>query len=260
MPLLLKPLQWIYVIYAFALFVGIMLLLFPFVLIASLFGRIKGGNMIYRLCMIWGDLWFFLVGIRHKNYFEQPLNPRQQYIFVGNHISYLDAPLLVKTIRRPIRALGRIELSNMPVFGFIYRSVVVIVDRSNAAHRAKSVRNLKSIISKGISIIVMPEGTFNMTSQPLKEFYDGAFRVAIETQTPLKPFLLLDAYDRLHYRHLFTLTPGKSRAVFLEDVPVDGLTSDDISLLRQKVQDLMSRKLMEYNASWINTSVPGLKS
>jgi 1-acyl-sn-glycerol-3-phosphate acyltransferase len=55
MRLLLRPLQWIYCIYAFLLFIGIMLLLFPFILIASLFGNITGGNMIYRICMLWGD-------------------------------------------------------------------------------------------------------------------------------------------------------------------------------------------------------------
>jgi len=250
---LLKPLQWLYCIYALLLFVGIMLLLFPFVIIASFFGRIKGGNMIYRLCMLWGDIWFFLIFIWHRNYYEQPLDKSKQYIFVGNHISYIDAPLLVKTIRRPIRALGRIELSKTPVFGYIYRRVVVIVDRGDAAHRAKSVRNLKSVINKGVSIIIMPEGTFNMSPKPLKDFFDGAFRVAIETQTTIKPFLLLNAYDRMHYRNLFTLTPGKSRAVFLEEVSVEGLTLNDVSLLRQKVYDLMDKKLREYKATWIKT-------
>lgn len=255
MKLLLKPLQWIYCIYALGMFIGIMLVLFPFVLIASLFGRIKGGNMIYRLCTLWADIWFFSVFIYHKNYYEQVPDKNKQYIFVGNHISYIDAPLLAKTIRRPIRALGRIELSKTPVFGFIYRSVVVIVDRSDALHRAKSVRNLKSVISKGVSLIVMPEGTFNMTDKPLKNFYDGAFRVAIETQTTLKPFLLLDPYDRMHYKNLFTLTPGKSRAVFLHEVPVDGLTLEDLPYLKQKVYDIIEKKLIEYKASWINPSI-----
>lgn len=253
MKVLLKPLQWIYCIYALTTFIAIMLLIFPFALVAALFGRITGGNMVYRLCMIWGDIWFFLIFIYHKNFYEQPLDKNKQYIFVGNHISYIDAPLLVKTIRRPIRALGRIELSNMPVFGFIYRSVVVIVNRSDAEHRKKSVRNLKSVISKGVSIIVMPEGTFNMGSTALKDFYDGAFRVAIETQTPLKPFLLLDAFDRMHYRHLFTLTPGKSRAVFLHEVLVDGLTLDDVPLLKQRVYELIEKKLIDYKATWIKT-------
>ena len=251
--LFLKPLQWLYCIYALLLFIVLMLLIFPFALIAALFGRIRGGNMIYRLCILWGDIWFFLVFIHHKNIYEHSPDKEKQYIFTGNHISFIDAPMLVKTIRRPIRALGRIELSKTPVFGFLYRSVVVIVDRSNAEDRAKSVKNLKSVIKKGVSIIIMPEGTFNMTGMPLKNFYDGAFRVAIETQTTIKPFLLLDAYDRMHYRHLFSLTPGKSRAVFLEDIPVNGMEIEDLPVLKQKVFDLMERKLIEYKASWITS-------
>ena len=203
--------------------------------------------------MLWGDIWFFLIFIRHKNYYEQELEKDKQYIFVGNHVSYIDAPLFVKTIRRPIRALGRIELSKTPVFGYIYRRVVVIVDRGDAGYRAKSVRNLKSVIRKGVSIIIMPEGTFNMTTRPLKSFYDGAFRIAIETQTTIKPFLLLDAYDRMHYRHLFTLTPGKSRAVFLQEIPVKGLTLEDVPALKQKVYATMEKKLVEYKASWIKS-------
>ena len=42
-----------------------------------------------------------------------------------------------------------------------------------------------------------------MTPDPLKDFYDGAFRVAIDAQMPIKPFLLLDMYDRLNYRSVF---------------------------------------------------------
>ena len=119
---LFKPFQWLYSIYALVLFVGIMLIFFPFMLIASLFGKINGGNLIYRLCMLWGDIWFFLIFIFHRNYFEQPPEKDKQYIFVGNHISFLDAPLIVKTIRRPIRALGKTEMGKVPVFGFIYKS------------------------------------------------------------------------------------------------------------------------------------------
>ena len=251
---LLKPFRWLYCIYALLLFIGIMLLLFPFILIASMFGRITGGNMIYRICMLWGDVWFPLVFIFHRNYFEQPLEKNKQYIFVGNHISYLDAPLIVKTIRRPIRALGKTEMGRVPVFGFIYKYAVVRVDRGNADNRAKSVRNMMSILKKGISIVVFPEGTFNMTPNPLKDFYDGAFRVAIDTQMPIKPFLLLDAYNCMNYKSIFSLTPGKSRAIFLEEIPVEGLTQKDVAVLKQKVYELMDRKLREYKAAWIKES------
>jgi len=93
MKALLKPLQWIYCIYALVIFVAIMLLIFPFVLFASFFGRIKGGNMTIRLCMIWADLWFLLIFIWQKRIYEAPHDKKRSYIFVSNHISYLDGRL-----------------------------------------------------------------------------------------------------------------------------------------------------------------------
>jgi len=256
---LLKPVQWLYCIYALVLFVALMFLFFPFMLIASLFGRITGGNMIYRLCMLWGDLWFFLIFIFHRNIYEQPLDKSKQYIFVANHISYLDAPIIVKTLRRPIRALGKTEMARVPVFGFIYKYAVVRVDRSDAGNRSKSVRNMMSVLKKGISIIVFPEGTFNLTGNPLKEFYDGAFRVAIETQMPIKPIIYPDTYDRMNYKSIFSLTPGRNRAIFLEEIPAEGLTQNDVAILKQKVYNLMDKKLREYKASWIPPTPSPLK-
>ncbi|MBS1920621.1 MAG: 1-acyl-sn-glycerol-3-phosphate acyltransferase [Bacteroidetes bacterium] len=248
---LLKPFQWIYCIYAMIVFVAIMLIIFPFTIIASFFGRIKGGNAIIRLCRFWADVWFFLIFIRFKKIFIIPHDKSKPYIFVSNHISNLDAAVIVKAFRQPFRPLGKVEMSKVPVFGFIYKNAIVTVDRSNAADRTKSVRVLKSVISKGISVMVFPEGTFNMTNRPVKEFYDGAFRVAIETQTPVKPVLFLDSYDRLNYHHVFTLNPGRCRVVYLEEIPVTGLTTNDTSILKEKVWNIMFEKLHEYKVSWI---------
>lgn len=245
-----KPIQWLYSIYAFITFVVIMLLLFPFAIMASFFGRIKGGNMMMRICMIWADIWFILIFIWYKKIYEAPHDKSKSYIFVSNHISYLDAAIIPKAYRQPIRPLGKVEMSKVPIFGFIYRNAIVTVDRSSPSNRANSVRVLKSVISKGISVLVFPEGTFNMTTQPLKSFYDGAFRVAIETQTPVKPVLFLDAYRRMPYESLFTMTPGRSRIVYLDEIPVTGYSIADVSLLKDEVFALMERKLVEYDAGW----------
>lgn len=255
MKLLWLSLKWIYSIYAFITFIAVMLLIFPFVIVASFFGRIKGGNMVIRLCMLWADIWFFLIFIWHQKIYEAPHDQDKSYIFVSNHISYLDAAILVKALRKPFRPLGKVEMSKVPVFGFIYRNAIVTVDRSSAANRANSVRILKSLISKGISVMVFPEGTFNMTTEPMKEFYDGAFRVAIETQTPVKPVLFLDAYYRMPYESLFHMNPGRSRVLYLEEIPVDGYTTGDIGLLKEKVFTLMSLKMKEYNGGWRKTSL-----
>ena len=98
----------------------------------------------------------------------------------------MDVPVLMKSIRKQhFRVLGKAELARIPVFGYIYKKAVVLVERENAAHRAKSVVQLKSVLANGISVVLSPEGTFNMTNKALKNFYDGAFRIAIETQTQI---------------------------------------------------------------------------
>jgi 1-acyl-sn-glycerol-3-phosphate acyltransferase len=124
-----------------------------------------------------------------------------------------------------------------------------MVDRRDAEKRAKSVRQLKAVLRKRISIFIFPEGTFNETGRPLKDFYDGAFRIAIETQTPIKPTLLLDTVDRLHYSSIFSLTPGKSRVVFMEEIPVAGLQMSDIASLKKTVHNIMKEGLLRYRAN-----------
>lgn len=247
---LLKPFQLIYFLYAVIVFIAIMLVIFPFVIIASFFGRIKGGNMILRLCMLWADLWFFLIFIYIERVYQVPHDKRKSYIFVANHISYLDAPIIVKAWRQPIRPLGKIEMSKVPVFGFIYRNAIVTVDRSSPENRHESINILKRIIKRGISIVVFPEGTFNTSNKPLKDFYDGAFRVAVETQTPVKPVLFLDAFSRMHYRSLFSLTPGRCRIVYMEEIPVDGL---EVQELKERVYEVMEKTLLAYKAPWVRS-------
>ena len=252
MRFLLKFLQPVYFVYALTVFVAVMLLIFPFVVIASFFGPVRGGNMTYRLCMVWGDLTFPLIFIFTRRLFEVPHDKSRPYIFVTNHTSYLDAGLLVKAFRQPLRILAKIEMTKIPVFGFIYKNAVVTVDRTSVANRARSIEILRSLIKKRISVLFFPEGTFNMTSEPLKDFYNGAFRVAIETQTPVKPVLFLDNFDRMPRGKFTSLTPGKSRMVYLAEVPVTGMTTADVTVLKQKVFDIMSEKLKEYKASWIS--------
>ena len=246
MKMLLKLLQWLYCVYALLAFIAIMFVAVPFVIVASFFGRVKGGNFIYKVCKAWGFTWYFLVGIRHKSIYEVEHNASKQYIFVANHISFMDIPPVVMAIDQPVRVLAKYEMSKVPVFGYIYKSAVVMVDRSDPAKRAESILEMKEFIQHNISIFIFPEGTFNETGAPLKDFYDGAFRIAIETETAIKPVLFIDTVDRLHYRSMFTLTPGPSRVVFMDEVPVKGLTLENLPELKQQVHELMDAGLRRY--------------
>lgn len=246
MRIIIRTLQVIYCIYALLCFVAIMFAVTPFVFLALLAGPVKGGNLIYKICSLWAFIWYVLVGIKHKSVYEHPHDKNKQYIFVANHISYMDIPPIVRAIHQPVRALGKYEMVKYPIFGWIYRAAVILVDRRNAEARAKSVRALKAALRHGISIFIFPEGTFNETEKPLKDFYDGAFRIAIETQTPIKPVLFVDTLDRMHYRSIFELTPGICRCVFLEEISVTGLHMSDIAQLKATTYRIMEEGLMRY--------------
>jgi 1-acyl-sn-glycerol-3-phosphate acyltransferase len=256
MKLLLKPLQWLYCIYALLLFIALMFVALPFVIVAAFFfGRVKGGNFIYKVIKVWGAIWYPLIGIWVKNIYEVPHDTTSQYIFVANHISYMDIPPCVTSFNQPIRVLAKYEMSKIPFFGIIYKSACVLVDRRDAEKRAQSVRELKYFLGKHVSIFIFPEGTFNETGAPLKDFFDGAFRIAIETQTSIKPILLVDTFDRLHYKSIFSLTPGPCRVVFMEEVPVVGLTMHDLPAIKKKVYNLMDGGLRKYR-SYETTAAP----
>jgi 1-acyl-sn-glycerol-3-phosphate acyltransferase len=214
------------------------------------FGRYRGWNYNYNIFKRVFDVGYFFSGIRWHISYETPHNRKQKYVFVLNHISYFDIPVMMTAIRQPIRILGKAGPDKIPIFGYYYRKSIVMVDRSSLISRSRSVEALKHYLEKGISIIICPEGTFNMGNTALKEFYDGAFRIAIETQTDIKPVIMLDNYDRQYY-HGLSLEPGKCRVVYLEEVNVQGLTMNDLETLKMKVYLQMDDALRRYKATWI---------
>ena len=121
-----------------------------------------------------------------------------------------------------------------------------MVDRNNIHSRARSLRLLWRVLHHEGHIIIFPEGTFNETGKPLKDFYDGAFRLAINTQVPILPIIFPDTQYRWHYSAWWKLWPGKNRAIYLTPVEVAGLTLDNLPALKQEVYSLMESELLKY--------------
>ena len=112
-------------------------------MISFLLNPVRGGNILYKICRFWADAFFFCIGIRHTNIYEEKHETHKEYIFVSNHISYLDIPMMMKAIRHQhIRILGKAEMTKIPVFGYIYKKGAVLVNRENAKKRSESVKHL----------------------------------------------------------------------------------------------------------------------
>ncbi|MBC7776088.1 MAG: 1-acyl-sn-glycerol-3-phosphate acyltransferase [Phycisphaerae bacterium] len=198
-------------------------------------------NNIYYLHHIFTPLFLTLVGVRLKVEGSEHLDPKQSYVIVGNHSSALDFIINGHAFPGVFRFLAKQELLKIPVFGFIVKKMCLVVDRSSAMSRARSVVALKQQLAEGWSIFIYPEGSRNDSDQPLAPFFDGAFRIAIQTGAPVAVQTIVNI------RHITAngagLRPGIVRIVWDEPIPTKGLGTADIEPLKEKAESVMKQRL-----------------
>jgi len=207
-----KFFQWIYTAYAALLFFVLMLLVGLFVLIPLLIHP-RGDLISFVFIRFWVASWSFLTGIRYEVHGKESIDLKQAYIYIFNHRSNLDAPLIPMVVPHRVRAIGKKELSKIPIFATVVGKLAIWVDRTNILSRHESLKKLNLLLQKGISIVVAPEGTRNNTNQTLLPFQKGAFRLSIETQTPILMMAVIGA-DQLMKRGSWLLKPGKIRVYY----------------------------------------------
>ncbi|OJU78424.1 MAG: hypothetical protein BGO09_08585 [Bacteroidetes bacterium 47-18] len=234
--------RFVYSLYCALSFILLFLLLFPFFLIFGLTGRRKA---IWHIIRCWSIIWLGMTGMRTRVSYATPgiFQQRSGHIIVSNHQSYLDVALIFRAIPVMCRPLAKYELARVPLFGYLYRQMAVLVDRSNAASKRKSIMDLKKIIRKGENIFIFPEGTFNETDATLIPFYDGAFKIALETGTDIIPVLFPDTADRFHYSGLWKWSPGINRVIVLDPVHVADYAPSEIRRLKKDVFNRMSEAM-----------------
>lgn len=223
----------IYLLYSGLIFFLLMLLVCPFIVLSTaLFKEKTGRKTAFFFLKVWAwgfslstFLWFSSQG-------RKSIDTDKAYIYVGNHGSFLDAVAIVICIPQAFSPLGKIEMLKIPVFGWIYKRLVVMIDRSSRESRDQSVAELRKDLADGQSILIFPEGTMNKTDEPLAPFYDGAFRLAIETQTPIMPFAILNSKEHLPRKNPLLLNPGIIDMKFGTAIPVDGLQATDLEKLK----------------------------
>ena len=237
--------RFIYSLYCALSFILLFLLFFPFFLIFGFRGQKK---VIWHVIHLWRILWLGMIGMRTRISYTTPgiFGKHNGHIIVSNHQSYLDVALIFRAIPVMCRPLAKFELAKVPLFGYLYRQMAVLVDRSNAASKRKSIMDLKKIIRGGESIFIFPEGTFNETDTTFIPFYDGAFKIALETQTNIIPVLFPDTADRFHYSGLWRWSPGINRVIVLDEIAVTDYGPGEVKRLKKDVFNLMSEAMHQH--------------
>lgn len=237
---LLQVSQFAYACLVAFTFVISLLVSYPVSVLLTVADHSEHGNLLSRYISAWAKMWLSLIGMRTT---VQGYVPKTgTYIVVANHISYLDPLMLFAVIPFKFLPLGKVEITSLPMLGFIYRKLVIPVNRDSRVSRAQSMRLMQQTLQAGRSIVIFPEGGFNETNDVLKPFHDGAFRLAVNEGLPILPLLLPDTVERWHYSAWYKLSPGRNRAVFLPPVNTEGRT---IQELRETVRDQMAEKLKE---------------
>lgn len=185
-----------------------------------------------------------LTFIRYELHGKENIQKGKSYIYVSNHTSFLDIPGIRLIIPGEFRPIAKKELLKIPVFGFIVKAATVVVDRSSHESRKKSMEYAKRILSHGIPMLIFVEGTQNRTRELLQPFKDGAFRIAIDTQTPVLPMVVVGA-GKLMPPGKLSMLPGKIKVIALPEIPVKDLTPKDIDALKQKTFEVMKQALLE---------------
>lgn len=203
----------------------------------------------YFFIRVWVRIFGLLSGIWFVGHNKKVVDRKKSYIFVINHTSFLDAPAIPIAIPSPLVALGKKELAKIPFFGWITGRWAIWVDRSNPESRREGSERLKQVLNGGTSVLVAPEGTRNNTDEPLLPFRYGPFRLAIESQIPILPFIIHDA-GKLMTRGSLLLKPGTVHCWTMPEVSVEGLTEDDLDALTNKVYEMMKAKILEMDKQY----------
>ncbi|MCM3870818.1 MAG: 1-acyl-sn-glycerol-3-phosphate acyltransferase [Pyrinomonadaceae bacterium] len=212
----------------------------PVLLVAWVAGK---HELVYPWALFGGRYWLLLSGMKVSVKGLQLLDPKQTYVFIANHRSYLDTATLFVYTGRRIGILAKKELLKVPILGFGMGFVnIMAIDRSNRERALATTTAATERIRSGISFGVFAEGTRAKPGQFLP-FKKGAFYMAVQAGVPIVPVAIRNT-DVLMGKGTGHSKPGTIDFVLLPPVATIGLSSDeDVQALVKQVHTTIAREL-----------------
>lgn len=235
----------VFIVYAMILFVISMLIVFIPIWIISLLPEPLRSRMLHPVFRAWMGVYMPLVFCPVFRKGKENFKKGERYVVVINHNSLVDIPVSSPWIPGPNKTLAKIEMSKIPIFGVIYKCGSILVDRKNENSRRESFTKMQEALNMGIHLCLYPEGTRNKTNQPMQPFFDGAFVTAIKAQKQIIPGVIFNTGRILPHNKKFWAWPMPIRFHFLEPIPTEGLTLDDVPALKERVHKIMSTYYVE---------------
>ncbi|SED92171.1 1-acyl-sn-glycerol-3-phosphate acyltransferase [Tenacibaculum sp. MAR_2010_89] len=235
LPFLLVWRIWFYI-----LMFSTIIIMLPFLLVLT--SDEKYYPTFWKMVRAWSFLLIYGMGFRLKIKKEQKIEKNKSYMFIANHASLLDPWVMIALSKNPIVFVGKKELVKIPVFGFFYRKVVIMVDRGSEKSRKRVYEMAKKRLKNGTSVGIFPEGLVPEEDIILAPFKNGAFSLAIEYQIPIVPQVYYDC-KRFFSWNIFKGRPGTFRVKQCNFIETKGLKIEERKKLKQKVFTLTYNEL-----------------
>jgi 1-acyl-sn-glycerol-3-phosphate acyltransferase len=197
---------------------------------------VKGQYYFIKVSKLWMDIWLPLVGCPVTVTGKENFIGNESYVIVFNHNALLDVPLSAPYVPGANKTIAKASFAKVPLFGLFYKRGSVLVDRKNEKSRIQSYEAMKAVLANGIHMCIYPEGTRNRTGEPLKQFYDGAFKLAVDTKKNIMPCVITGTKKAMPVNKFFYLLPTRLKMHFLPTVSAENITAKE---LKEKVFEAM---------------------
>ncbi len=231
---------WFYILVAVPI-----VILFPLLLLFSSKERFYP-QFFWMARNIWANIILYGMGFSPKIKFEEEIEKGKSYMLIANHTSMTDIMLMLKASKNPFVFVGKKELAKMPVFGFFYKRVCILVDRNSVKSRTAVYKQALSRLDQGLSICIFPEGGVPNENVFLDTFKDGAFRLAIECQIPIVPMTFIDNKKRFPFI-FFKGSIGKMRAIVHQFIKTEGIGLKDKTRLKELARTTIEDQLKSFD-------------
>jgi 1-acyl-sn-glycerol-3-phosphate acyltransferase len=200
------------------------------------------GRLAYRVGRLWTYLVLKTAGVRLKVSGLDRLDASRPYIFIANHQSHIDIPVLVQSLLGfQLRWIAKKTLGYIPFFGWaLLASRHILIDRADRAAAMASLTKAKKKLAAGISVVIFPEGTRGFHGR-LGRFKRGAFLLAIKSKTPIAPVTISGSW-RILGKKQWRLKSGEIEVFVHEPIAVARLGGKDSQDLMERVRDIIESR------------------
>jgi 1-acyl-sn-glycerol-3-phosphate acyltransferase len=159
------------------------------------------------------------------------------YVFVSNHQSIYDIPIIFATLPYQLRIIAKASLGRFPFLGWhLRRTGHLLVDRDRPDH-SRILRRWKRLVASGLSLVIFPEGTRSRDGR-VGPFKGGSFLLAIDTGIPVVPLSVVGSRHVMLKGRLRT-QPGDVRLVIHPPIETVGLSASNARALASRVRDVV---------------------